>query len=214
MKKYITLALVALIAFATTAQVRTSRTFSHKKTKTEWLIRAGFNINSLSGVDYDGNDDLSTGSKAGFNVDFGFNRYFGQSNGYWGMELGVGSRGFKIENSDYDDYDASYTGYNVKFVPVMFGYKFPVTDNIKIDGHFGIFACYDFSSSSSDDYEIELDNKFDVGLQIGAGVWYKRVNLDFMYQRGFINADPCIDYNYYYDGGASNMFIMRLGVAF
>lgn len=209
MKKYITLIFIAFMALATTAQVRTSRTFVHKKTKTDWIIRAGFNINSLSGVDFERYDDISTASKAGFNVDFGFNRYFGQSNGYWGMELGVGSRGFSMKG---DDDEASYTGYNLKFVPLMFGYKFPVTDNIKIDGHFGIFGCYDFSSTS-DDYDIDIDNKFDAGLQLGVGVWYKRFNLDFMYQRGFVKAEPSINYNYF-SGGNSNQFVMRVGVAF
>ena len=47
----------------------------------------------------------------------------------------------------------------------------------------------------------------DGGLIIGVGLWYQNINLDFAYQRGFVNPNENID------GGASN-FLIRLGYAF
>ena len=94
MKKYIFIALAMLVAVSAQAQVRTSRTFIKTKSRTEWIIRAGVSFNSLTGIKnplegtgYE--SDFSAGSRTGFDVDFGFNKYFGQSNCYWGMELGV-----------------------------------------------------------------------------------------------------------------------------
>lgn len=232
MKKLLLIAVVALVGMSASAQVKYNRTFAAKKSNTMWYVRAGLNMNSLSLDDGDfesQNSSYETSGKTGFNLDFGFNKGFGKSNAYWGMELGVSSRGGKIEEfSGYKGYDDngnefmewvkngeySFTGYNVKFVPLMFGYKYPVTEDIKIDGHIGGFVSYDFTTSEDEEdmYDVYSDSDVDAGLQVGVGVWYKRVNLDLMYQKGFIKSHTV---SYYDEMTAKNSaIVIRLGVAF
>ncbi len=214
MKKIALLLTALVMCVAAQAQVRTSRTFVKQKANMEWIIRAGLNINHLAG--FDGGEGVKIGSRAGFDVDFGFNRYFNNSNLYWGMELGFNSRGGSV---GVDEEKFKMAGYNVKYSPFTIGYKFPVADGIKIDPHFGVYASYDFATSMKfDDGEesydmkdyIDFDNKYDVGIQIGAGIWYQRFNLDLMYVRGFINAFD----SYGMEGGKTSNFEIRLGVAF
>lgn len=213
MKKIALLLTALVMCVAAQAQVRTSRTFVKQKANMEWIVRAGLNINHLAGFDVA--DGVKIGSRAGFDVDFGFNRYFNNSNLYWGMELGLNSRGGSVGD---DEAKFKFAGYNVKYSPFTIGYKFPVADGIKIDPHFGVYASYDFATSvkfDNGDESIDVkdymdfDNKYDVGIQIGAGVWYKRFNLDLMYVRGFINT-----YDDYIEGGKTSNFEIRLGVAF
>lgn len=132
------------------------------------------------------------------------------------MELGFNSRGGSV---GVDEEKFKMAGYNVKYSPFTIGYKFPVADGIKIDPHFGVYASYDFATSMKFDdgeesYDVkdymDFDNKYDVGIQIGAGIWYQRFNLDLMYVRGFINAFD----SYGMEGGKTSNFEIRLGVAF
>lgn len=218
MKKII-LALVALtLCLGAQAQLRTSRTFVKSKSRTEWMVRVGLSINKLNGLQDSYDEDVDdVGCKAGFDVDFGFNKYFGSSNLYWGMEFGVGTRGASFEEyNDYyhEKYEGGFTTYNVKYSPLTIGYKFPIGDLLKIDPHAGIYASYDFASSTSGDIE-DLDDwqKFDAGIQAGVGVWYGRFNLDFMYQAGFVDFDPTF-YGGYLGGGKTGNFLIRVGVSF
>lgn len=226
MKKLLLIAIVALVGVSASAQVKFNRTFASKKSNTTWYLRAGMNTNS-SGLDlseYNGDYyEYNVSSKVGYEVAFGFNKGFGKSNVYWGMELGVSSRGFSIsEEEDGDVYgDYSYMGHNVKFVPFMIGYKYPITEDFKIDGHLGAFASFDFASTEDydngpDDYDIWDESPFDAGIQIGIGAWYKRLNLDFTYQIGFVPSHSV----YYIGSGDEDLsakhsaFLIRLGVAF
>ncbi len=226
MKKLLLIAIVALVGVSASAQVKFNRTFASKKSNTTWYLRAGMNTSS-SGLDlseYNGNNyEYNVSSKVGYEVAFGFNKGFGKSNVYWGMELGVSSRGFSItEEEDGDVYgDYSYMGHNVKFVPFMIGYKHPITEDFKIDGHLGAFTSFDFATSDNyeqgpDDYDISDESPFDAGIQIGIGAWYKRINLDFTYQIGFVPSHSV----YYHGSGDDSLdakhsaFLIRLGVAF
>lgn len=49
--------------------------------------------------------------------------------------------------------------------------------------------------------------RYDVGLNAGIGIWYNNFNLDFNFQRGFIEAEK--DGEYY-----TSNFMIRLGIAF
>jgi hypothetical protein len=51
-------------------------------------------------------------------------------------------------------------------------------------------------------------NHFDAGMNIGVGLWYDRFNLDFTYQRGFIDVFSDLD------GIKTSNFMIRLGIAF
>ena len=193
MKKLVIALFAAMLCISAQAQLRTSRTFFKSNSRTEWILRAGVSFNNIAGTDAEG---LS--SKTGFDVDFGFNKYFGQSNIYWGMELGVGTRGASLE---YEGEKEGFTSYNVKYSPFTIGYKFPVTEAIKIDPHVGGYLSYDFSTTN----DVELENDFDAGIQAGVGVWYGRINLDFMYQRGFVDM---------VEKGKTSNFLIRVGYAF
>lgn len=225
------------MAAGAVAQVVTSRTHVKSKSETRWYVRAGMSINNMSGnnIMEAESGDPSYGSKIGGDFDFGFQRNIGKSGLYWGMELGIGSRGFSSEDKESfpeyrDGYDMSVSMWNIKYSPFTFGYRYSVTDNLKLDGHVGIFLSYDFAHSVSykdidyqtgetgddeswpwDDFADETDYKgFDAGMQIGVGAWWKRFNLDFTYQRGFVPAF-C---NYNGDNSYSSNFIIRLGYAF
>lgn len=213
MKKFLIVAFAAMFCLCANAQLRTSRTFFKKEGRgTEWILRAGLSINNMAGLDlYDDDRDISLGSKTGFSVDFGFNKYFGQSDVYWGMELGLGTRGASLT---YDDDKASFSAVNVKLSPFTIGYKLPVAESIKVDPHIGLYASYDVSQDADDDYFLGYDYgdyKFDVGVQLGVGFWYNKVNLDFMYQRGFCDA---VDVRGFDGCGRASNFLIRLGYSF
>lgn len=253
MKKFILITVAASMAVAASAQVKFSRTFGKKESNVTWFVRAGVNFNSVSGdIDehyYHGEDfyteengwdekrgpeEVKIEGKTGFDVSFGFNKPFGKSSAYWGMELGIGSRGYsatEVEQVEERIYDADlgrnnyrytycdgdkgdFTAYNVKFVPFMVGYKYGVTKDIKIDAHIGAFVSYDFAiSGDCDDVNgaEEEPESLDAGMQLGIGAWYKRFNLDLTWQKGFLeysNAD-C-----YADAAKHSAIMLRVGVAF
>ncbi len=218
MKKLLTLALMAIITLGATAQVRTSRTFTHVK-KTTWYLRAGMNFATPSSIKTDENNSAYTydaSGKVGFDVDFGFQKKIGTSNAYWGMELGVGTRGVDVKkfyDGEEDEYfDGSITALGITYSPITFGYKYSLTDNIKLDGHLGAFLSCDLGNIGSN--WLEYNNRFDAGMQIGLGVWLNRVNLDFTYQAGFCNAFNGDDLDYVKDSCKIGKFMIRLGYAF
>lgn len=194
MKKLFVFIVAAMAVLSASAQMRTSRTFTKTKSNTEWILRVGPSINSITGID-------GLNSKVGFDVDIAFNKSFGQSPLYWGMELGIGTRCFGSD-LEYDGEEYGMTAYDIKWSPFTIGYKYAITEDFKLDPHVGAYALYDFATSN--DYE--FDNKFDVGLQAGLGFWYKRVNLDFMYQFGFVNVGD--------DAGKTGNFLIRVGYRF
>lgn len=191
MKKIIAIALLAVSAISASAQMMTSRTLMKRETPTTWYVRAGMSVNMLSGLNtYDKDDGLKTGSKAGFEVDLGFNKPMGKSGAYWGMELGLANRGGSITEA-YENHDYSLNAWSIKYSPITFGYKYSITDDLKLDGHLGAFALVDVSRKAKNDGdEVDADemfsNRFDAGLQVGIGVWYKKFNLDLTYQHGFV----------------------------
>lgn len=209
MKKLILTVIAAMLATGAYAQLRTSRTFSKVNSRTEWIIRAGVSVDKIS-MPSDADDYVSVGTKAAAAVDFGFNKYFGASDLYWGMELGLGSRGFSM-TEEYEDekYKADLTSYNIKYTPFEIGYKFPVTDIIKIDAHAGAFLSYDISTSTSSGVDVDK-NDFDYGTQFGAGVWYNRFNLDLSYQLGFNDMFDDSEVAY----GKTRNFVIRIGYRF
>lgn len=231
MKKIMLMALMSMMALGASAQMLTSRTYTKTKRPTTWYVRAGASFNNVAGMsdaEYsEDGDELSLGTKTGFVADFGFQKPIGKSGLYWGMELGLGNRGYSV-NIKEDDIESklSLLTWNLTYSPVTIGYKYSVTDNLKIDAHFGIFASYDFAHNLSakaggEKYDIDWDRfssetsytEFDAGIQLGIGVWYSRYNLDFTWQRGFSELS-------YYSGnpsgatGRSSNLMLRLGIAF
>lgn len=247
MKKLLLIVATAFMAISASAQVMSSYSYSKSKTSTVWYARLGVSFNNIAGAgeaislanEYSTDEAYSLGSKAGMDIDFGFQRPISNFGLYWGMELGIGTRGFSTKYTEKDAYDGDYESkgsmlaWNVKYSPFTFGYKYSLTDDVKLDAHIGAFVSYDFAGkkisysdndgdkweATTEDLEDDYDYlAFDAGMQIGVGVWYKRLNLDLTYQRGFVPAAKI----YYYDKDANSVekslhssnFMIRLGVAF
>lgn len=204
--------------------------------KAVWILRAGAAFNSAVG---DWKDEMRDGwedahkidlteaafpSNTSFDVSFGFNKSFGRRPLYWGMELGVATRGYKANaewfsghvSETWGDYighrikdNRTLTAYNAYLVPLMIGYKYKFLDRMALDIHAGGFVSYDFAgemkvysydwqTSSGKDRVKENTNtadlgdlddysRIDAGINIGIGYWYGHFNIDFSWQRGFIN---------------------------
>lgn len=276
MKKFILPLLMLFVSAPAFSQIVRSTTFSKAETpkrSTEWFVRVGLSENNYTGPgmreakkglkDYkkqDYVDDAGYKARSNFDLMFGFNKYFGQTDLYWGMEFGIGTRGgayytethrkvhdysgrVELEGNVDTKSDSYVNTYGIKYVPFTLGYKFPVANDFKIDAHLGLFLEFDFAGSSvskrkengpgwyegdladDDDSESMWDledadgNKlimpFDAGLQLGVGFWYKRLNLNFTWQRGFANY---VHAGYNKDGDElwfqSSNAIISLGIAF
>ncbi len=170
----------------------------------------------------DGADD--SGAKVGYNFGLGFQMPIKQKGAYWGMELGLGSRGWSYNDKDDSDYDQSAIAHNVQLSPFTFGWKIDLGDKVKLDPHIGAYVSVDYKSKVSyDDETYDWDewsdeigsrgcwpdyNCYDVGMNLGVGVWYDRFNFDITWQRGFIDAFTELD------GFKTSNVMFRLGIAF
>lgn len=185
MKKLFLAAAVALTAMGANAQIARSTMFQapERESNTMWYIRAGVSINNavMNGnlkndfKDEDGKTDTGLGSKAGYDIEFGFNKGIGHSGAYWGMEFGFGTRGAtqSFEESESGEFYGNYTyhaygkektsllAHRFKFTPVMFGYKYGITDKLKLDVHLGAFISVDMAASYKYEYEYSLTNTYD-----------------------------------------------------
>lgn len=215
MKKFLSFVVVSLLYMGVQAQIVSSRSVSIQReskvpSETMWYLRGGVNMMGFAGDGADGTD-----KKMGYNFVYGFQKPIGTIGTYWGMDFGVGSRGYKAEAGGYD---MSLMAHNVQVSPFTFGWKYGLIDNVKLDIHAGAYAGFDYAgkikledeSISMGDWEDELDvewKRFDAGLNVGFGVWYDRFNLDITFQRGFIEAATEAE------SYTSNLMI-RLGIAF
>lgn len=100
MKKLLSLAAAFLLCAGVQAQIVSSRSVSIKSaqkqpSETQWFLRGGLNVMKMTG---DGAED--TGSKLGYNFVYGFQKPLGSVGTYWGMEFGLGSRGWKVEENE------------------------------------------------------------------------------------------------------------------
>ena len=184
-KSLLLFVMTLLVCSGIQAQIVSSRSVGIESTpqrpsETMWYLRGGLNMAGFAGA-------------------------------YWGMDFGLGSRGWKID-------ELKTMTNNLQVSPFTFGWKYGITDDFFIDGHIGGFISFDYlgkmkydgESISMGDWEDELDiewNRFDAGMNIGFGIWYDRFNLDFTFQRGFVEA--ATDSEAY----TSNI-MLRLGVAF
>lgn len=213
MKKFLVMAVAVLMCTGLQAQIVQSRSVSIKTEKapseTTWFIRGGLNMAGMAG------DDLENfGRRAAYQIDLGFQKAFTNVGLYWGMDFGLGSRGFKIDEDGYED---KMIGHNFQLSPANLGWKYEIFDNFKVDLHLGAYLSCDYTGKEVTKYagvketlkmkDFEGYNRFDAGMNIGFGVWYGRYNLDFTFQRGFVSAIDDIDMY------ASNL-MLRLGVAF
>ena len=124
------MALMGLMALGASAQMLTSRTYTKTKRPTTWYVRAGASFNNVAGMsdaEYsEDGDELSLGTKTGFVADFGFQKPIGKSGLYWGMELGLGNRGYSV-NIKEDDIESklSLLTWNLTYSPVTIATNIP-----------------------------------------------------------------------------------------
>ena len=127
MKKVLSMVAALLLCVGTQAQIVSSRSAIVKTEKqassTQWFLRAGLNIMNFSGDGAEGAD-----SNIGYNATFGYQKPLGSTGGYWGMEFGLGSRGFKVD-------DTKCMAHNIQYSPFTFGWKFAVADNVLLIFH-------------------------------------------------------------------------------
>lgn len=209
-------------AFSQIVRSTTYNQVPKEKSKTEWFVRLGLSCNNLTGAAMselkkdikelekeEEGINCKVSSRVSYDITAGFNKYFGKSNVYWGMEFGIGSRGGSYTVTEDDKYYSAsekcyVNSYNIKYTPFTVGYKYPITQDIKIDAHLGVFMSFDFAGTYTEDeweiYDGEKETykescnftddyvegyRFDAGIQLGIGVWYRKFNLNFTWQRGF-----------------------------
>ena len=222
MKKCLIVAALALFSVAgMQAQIVSSRSVNVKTTEvkkpktTTWMVRGGMNVGKFVG---DGADD--TDSKIGYDVAFSFQKPIKDAGLFWGMEFALGTRGYSIkEDGGYGEgEDFKQMSHAFRWSPFTLGYRYDINDKFAVDAHLGAFVSVDYAGKikwGDDDLSIgdwdqwyEDDwNRFDAGMALGFGVWYDRFNLDFTWQRGFV--DAISDWDVY-----SSNLMLRLGVAF
>ena len=187
MKRLVLSFLVCATGLATQAQV-TKLSEGFTSGKTVWMVRAGASLNGASGDGVDatkddwekGKWDGSFGRALGGNVSIGFNKSFGSSPLYWGMELGAAMRGYKTSadwgksasstvagSRIYDSHTKTQTttlnAYNAQLLPIIIGYKYLLNDKMAIDVHVGGFASYDFAGeikSETSDHIYSYSSKY------------------------------------------------------
>lgn len=234
MKKSIVLFVLALLtgigaqAQIVSVNTHTIRTLKQDKTAPEaiWLVRAGLSFNGFSGDHIDSEDRW--GRKLGYDFSVGFNKPLAASNAYWGMELGLGSRGYAL---DEDGDTEEMLCHNLRVSPFIAGYKYTFSNGISLDAHLGVFASYDYAGKLKTDYDEEetdfgigdwedeygIDwNRFDAGIRLGGGIWYKNLNLDVTWHKGFVK--PFTWKSEYYEDetlkSTTTNVLLRLGIAF
>ncbi|MCD8293126.1 MAG: PorT family protein [Prevotellaceae bacterium] len=155
-----------------------------------WFFKAGVSFMNFGGDGAEGSD-----MKVGYNGVFGFQKLIQNNGAYWGMDLGLGSRGYNL-------YSLHVMAYNVQYSPFTFGWKIRLADKVKLDPHVAVYASYDFKSNR------DWQNDYDICINIVVGGWDGRFNLDLTYQRGFVNAVTG------YGPFKTSNVLLRLGVAF
>lgn len=194
MKKVLFFALAAFMTVTVSAQVVTSTSFKKAKSGTVWYIKAGANIANVSVDEGDGPDAIF-----GYNVGIAFDRPIGSNGVFWNSGLLLATKGWKN----------SYNGDEIKLnankleIPLTFGYKYKVNDDIAIDARIGGFANYDVfgkykkgdDSCNLGDFEY-YDDRFSAGIQFGIGVWYQKLNFNITYQNGLVKQNESKEKNW------------------
>lgn len=198
MKKFLFFALTAFISATVSAQVVTSTSFKKAKSGTVWYIKAGANIANVS---IDGAGD-SPDAIFGYNVGITFDRPIGSKGIFWNSGLQLATKGWKYS---YDDEEIKLNANKLE-IPLTFGYKYRVNDNIAVDARIGGFVNYDVfgkitvkedgDEESTNLADLEDYDSFSAGIQFGIGVWYQKLNLNITYQNGLVKQNESKEKNW------------------
>ncbi len=167
------------------------------------ILRGGFSTNNFKG-----DRSPQMGRLPGYSFSLDFNKTFHRG-AYWNTGVMFGTRGYDMDRSS-----VKFRAHNFG-IPFTLGYKYDVTGNLAVDGRFGTFFSVDMAGKisggkSRDDVQIgDIDDyhRCDGGILLGMGVWYKRINVEYVFRRGFGAA-----WGDFPSGSANHM--IRLGYAF
>ena len=198
MKKFLWICVCALLCGAMTAEAQV------------WggqlILRGGFSTNNFKG-----DRSPQMGRLPGYNFSLDFNKAFRKGRGaYWNTGVMFGTRGYEI---DYRRSNVKFRAHNFG-IPFTLGYKYKVMGNLAVDGRFGTFFSVDMAGKMSgrDIHDLKIGDiedyhRCDGGILLGMGVWYKRINVEYTFRRGF---GALVDNG---TSGSANHMI-RLGYAF
>lgn len=197
MKKFLFFALVAIVSATASAQVVTSTSFKKAKTGTVWYLKAGANIANVSMDGGDGPDAIF-----GYNIGIAFDRPIGGSGVFWNSGLQLATKGWKYSDGD----DEVKLNANKLEIPVTFGYKYKINDDIAVDARLGGFVNYDVFGKYKEKYgneeescnlgDLEDYDRFSAGIQFGVGVWYQKLNFNITYQKGLVKQNEAKEKNW------------------
>ena len=210
MKKFLFILVAAFVSSTVGAQVVTSTTYKKNKAKTVWYVKAGMNIANVSVDEGEGPDAL-----VGYNVGIAFDRPIGGSGAFWSSGLQLATKGFKFKYDEGGyDYELKLNANKLE-LPLTFGYKYGINDDLAVDARLGGFVNYDLfgklkAKEDGDEESIDLGDiedydRLGAGIQFGLGVWYQHFNLNISFQKGLIEQ---------YEGMKEKNWMISLGYAF
>lgn len=181
MKKVFIAAAALFVAFGAQAQILSDATK---------YVKAGIALNRPAGEDA---PDDYVKNQIGYDVVVGFQKDFATPGLYWGMEAGLGTRGFK---QAYHGDSGTYNLHNVKITPIQIGFKVDFLDSWAVDFHLGAVASYDYTgnyvavtdgSKTTFKYSKFKDDfhQFDFALNPGITFWYGQFGAEICWFRGF-----------------------------
>ena len=123
-KKVLSIVIALLACMGVQAQIvsSTSRSIKSERVRpseTLWYLRGGLDMTGFAG---DGAEGLDR--KAAYNFALGFQKPIASMGAYWGMDFGLGARGYKVD-------DEKLMANNIQISPFTFGWKYEVVDNLE-----------------------------------------------------------------------------------
>lgn len=195
MKKFLFFVVAALACTTLSAQVVTSTSFRKAKGTTLWYVKAGATFANMSAEGESGDAIF------GYHVGIAFDRSIGESGAFWSSGLQLGTKGYKVGDSE----EEFKLNANKLEIPLTFGYKYRVNDDVTVDARVGGFANYDVFGKYKVKYDgeeesvnlgdLEEYDRFSAGLLFGIGVWYQKVNLNIGYQVGLVKQNDLKEKN-------------------
>lgn len=187
MKKFLLAVVAVLVSLNLVAQ-------NHESTI--WYAKAGINISDVKVKYIDCTDPI-----VGYHIGVAFDKPIGTSGLFFGSGLQLGTKGFKISSSTFEDL-TEYEGAEFKIhankleIPVSIGYKIDMKNDFYVDARVGAFANYDVwgkaklkaegESESAKLKDIEDYDRFSAGIHFGIGIWYQRLNFNITYMNGLV----------------------------
>ena len=166
----------------------------------EWGLTAGLNVSTWNGSDCD--------ARAGFNIGV---KMEDEVSAPFFIEAGVllSNKGCKWSQDMDNSWDENFSLWYLH-VPVNFGYKFDLNENLQIAPKVGIYGAvglwgddgndndpfYDFDNKSNNSVSCDNFNHFDFGFNLGVNFYVqKHFEVSTGYEFGMVNAWDGIKYD-------------------